>query len=69
MEPGDRLVVVSDGVLDLVDDEADWVGELGRLAVRNPRVADLIATVRDLTRTGTPQDDVTIVVAQRGGAG
>lgn len=69
MGVGDRLVVVSDGVLDLIDDETDWVGELGRLAATHPTVAGLLAAVRELTRTRTPQDDVTVVVARHGGAG
>lgn len=67
MAPGDRLVVFSDGLLDLLDDEADWVGELGRLAARLPRVPDLLDAVRGLTRSRTPLDDVTAVVVRRSG--
>ena len=68
MDPGDRLLVFSDGILDLLEDEADWVGELGRLAVSLPDVQALLEAIRSLTRTGTPLDDVTAVVVQRAGA-
>jgi hypothetical protein len=67
MAPGDRLVVFSDGLLDLLDDEAAWVGEIGRLAERLPRVPDLLDAVRGLTRSRTPLDDVTAVVVRRSG--
>lgn len=67
MAPGDRLVVFSDGLLDLLDDEADWIGELGRLAARLPGVPELLDAVRGLTRSRTPLDDVTAVVVRRSG--
>lgn len=67
MAPGDRLVVFSDGLLDLLDDETDWIGELGRLAARLPRVPDLLDAMRGLTRSRTPLDDVTAVVVRRSG--
>lgn len=68
MEPGERLVVFSDGLLDLIDDPDDWLAELGRLSVERSSVRDLLDAVVGLTRTGTPLDDVTVVVAQRGAA-
>lgn len=65
MNPGDRLLVFSDGILDLLENESEWVGELTRLAVSLPDVQALLEAIRGLTRTGTPLDDVTAVVVQR----
>ena len=66
--PGDRLVVFSDGLLDLLDDESAWLSEVGRLAREHSSVSGLLTAVRRMARSGSQQDDVTVVVVHhRGG--
>ena len=69
LDPGDRLFVFSDGILDLLDDPDDWVPGIAGLAADNPGVGDFLATVQHLTRTRTPLDDVTAVVVRAPAAG
>lgn len=61
---GDRLVLVSDGILDIVDDQRDWVVEvegLVRAAADGPEALRSIAAV---SRARVPIDDVTVVVLE-----
>lgn len=61
MLPGDRLVVFSDGVLDLLDDPDAWPEEVGAW-VRD--AADLPALLTSMARTSTAEaalDDITVV--------
>ncbi len=64
LDPGDRLVVMSDGVLDVLDDDLDWALEVGGLASRTdgPGLLDSIAA---LTHRRSSRDDVTVVVMDR----
>ncbi|KQS16335.1 PP2C family protein-serine/threonine phosphatase [Frigoribacterium sp. Leaf186] len=64
LEPGDRLIVMSDGVLDVLDDDLDWALEVGRLATRTdgPGLLDSVAA---LTHRRLSRDDVTVVVMER----
>lgn len=64
LDPGDRLVVMSDGVLDVLDDDLDWALEVGRLATRTdgPGLLDSVAA---LTHRRSSRDDVTVVVMDR----
>lgn len=66
LAPGDRLIAVSDGVLDLVEDDRDpWTELLPAIrAARSP--GDLLDHVRALARRRTPSDDVTVLAAFRG---
>lgn len=64
LDPGDRLLVFSDGVLDLLDDPDDWVPGVAALAARYPGVDDFLGAVTDLARTLTPTDDVTALVVR-----
>lgn len=65
LEPGDRLVVVSDGVLDLWDDGDAALPELARVVAAAQDCADVVARVARLTRDSPPADDVTMVVIGR----
>lgn len=62
LDPGDRVLVFSDGILDLLDDQENWVAEIGALAAQHPTVPGLLGAVRRLTWSRTPLDDVTAVV-------
>lgn len=65
LEPGDRLVVVSDGILDVLDDPLDPWPELERAVRRCPRPADLLEDVRGMTTRRAPLDDVTVLAVYR----
>jgi hypothetical protein len=65
VHPGDRLLVFSDGVLDLIDDPTDWAPELGALLGGADDVATALDLLARLTRARTPLDDVTGVVVYR----
>ena len=65
LEPGDALVVVSDGILDFFDnpDEAlEALSELGDRGLGAQQLVDEITAYADRTR---PVDDVTVVVVKR----
>jgi sigma-B regulation protein RsbU (phosphoserine phosphatase) len=65
MGPGARLLVFSDGVLDLLDDPLTWWEPLGDL-VRSARdAADLLENLSRLACERTPLDDVTAVAVFR----
>ena len=64
LDPGDRLFVFSDGILDLLDDPDDWVPGIAALAAAHPGVEDFLSAVTDLARARTPTDDVTAVVVR-----
>jgi phosphoserine phosphatase RsbU/P len=63
--PGDRLMLFSDGLLDLVEDQAAWHAPLGELLATHDDPAELVATVRRLVSERTGLDDVTVVVVYR----
>ncbi|MDN7121806.1 SpoIIE family protein phosphatase [Nocardioides sp. ChNu-153] len=63
--PGDRLVVISDGVLDLLDaPETPWP-ELAAIVRAEETPDDLLDAVRRLARERTPLDDVTVLAVFR----
>lgn len=68
VRPGDRLVLVSDGLLDLVEDPAAWDATLAALVRAAAAPADLLDAVDALEPPGgadiTP-DDVTVVALFR----
>ncbi|MBA8814285.1 PP2C family protein-serine/threonine phosphatase [Frigoribacterium faeni] len=60
---GDTLVVVSDGVLDLYDDELEALNLFEALLVRTPDAAAIVTAVADLASEEERPDDVTVVAA------
>jgi serine phosphatase RsbU (regulator of sigma subunit) len=66
LEPGDRLVLFSDGILDVLDDQATWCESLGALVHASVDAADLMARIAALTLELPPLDDVTAVAVFRG---
>ena len=64
LEPGDSLVVASDGMLDLVGDGNDLAAALEFVA-RHPVPADLCAQARALASSRSTSDDITIVAIRR----
>lgn len=63
--PGDRLVIFSDGLLDLLPPDADWTAEVGAMTAAASDVRDLLRMVTDLARGRGALDDVTVVAAFR----
>lgn len=63
--PGERLLLFSDGLLDLFDEDVDLWAEIGRLVSRALDVPDLMAAITRLTTESTPIDDVTAVAVFR----
>ena len=65
LEPGSRMLVFSDGLLDLIDDPIEWWVPIGDL-MREAADADaLLAAVAQLARNRTALDDVTAVAVFR----
>ncbi|KQO81608.1 hypothetical protein ASF17_10660 [Frigoribacterium sp. Leaf263] len=67
---GDRLVVMSDGVLDILDDDLDWVREIGRIVARSgdgerTDGPDLVDAISMLADDRIARDDVTLLVLDR----
>lgn len=65
LDPGDRLVVFSDGLLDLVDDQLRWWEPVGRMVTEAGDTAGLLAHVSALAAAHTALDDVTVLVVHR----
>ncbi|MXG91191.1 PP2C family protein-serine/threonine phosphatase [Nocardioides flavescens] len=65
LEPGDRLVVFSDGLLDLVDDQLRWWEPVGAMVGEAADTASLLAHVSALAAAHTALDDVTVLVVHR----
>lgn len=65
VRPGDRLVLFSDGLLDLFPDGLDVWEEIGRLVGAAVDAPDLMASITRLTQQVTPLDDVTAVAVFR----
>jgi len=64
LSAGDRLVLVSDGVLDIVDDQRDWVEEVDSLVRASSDGQDAIDRIAAVSRARIPIDDVTVVVLE-----
>ena len=65
LEPGDRMLVFSDGLFDILEDQHEWWREVGRLVADHPDPASTLAAVRELTAAQVNLDDVTAVVVHR----
>ena len=66
LEPGDRMVLFSDGLLDLVEDQVEWWVPIGAMVAAHDDPSDLLTHVADLTARVLPSDDVTVVAVFRG---
>lgn len=67
LEPGDQVVSISDGVLDLFGSDAGTVDRFWEFADGHPRAADLVSAVEELAGRTEHPDDVTILaVTYRG---
>ncbi|ROS57866.1 SpoIIE family protein phosphatase [Frigoribacterium sp. PhB24] len=64
LDVGDRLIVMSDGVLDVLDDDLDWALEVGRLVTRADGPG-FLASIAELTHRRLSRDDVTVVLMDR----
>jgi hypothetical protein len=65
LEPGDRLLLFSDGLLDLVDDQVEWWTPVAALVRAHDDAGSLLTTIARMTATGSPTDDVTVVAVFR----
>jgi sigma-B regulation protein RsbU (phosphoserine phosphatase) len=65
LEPGDRMLVFSDGLFDLLDDQPEWWHEVGGLVAQHPDPTAILAAVRDLATEQVSLDDVTAVAVYR----
>ena len=65
IDPGDTLLTVSDGLLDLFGGTGQALAAIAQLSRSHPRAADLIAHIGTLAENGTPVDDVTAVAVHR----
>ncbi|MBD8506707.1 SpoIIE family protein phosphatase [Hoyosella sp. G463] len=66
LEPGDMLVVCSDGILDLIDESGTNASAvLPLLASQAGGPGQLVASARGLARSAAPIDDVTIIAVRR----
>lgn len=68
LEPGDRMLLFSDGLLDLVDDQVEWWVPIGAMVAAHDDTTELLRHISDLTARVQPSDDVTVVAVFRGPA-
>lgn len=64
LRPGDRLVLVSDGVLDVMDDPIRWVDELSSITRASGDIDEVLERISAISRDRVPVDDVTVVIAE-----
>ena len=65
LEPGDRLITFTDGLLDLYDGTLDSLDRITELVVAADSPAATIAAISALVAEGDPDDDVSAVVLTR----
>jgi serine phosphatase RsbU (regulator of sigma subunit) len=65
LEPGDRLLLFSDGLLDLVDEQVEWWVPIGSMLADHADPTDLLSHIGDLTARVGASDDVTVVAVYR----
>jgi phosphoserine phosphatase RsbU/P len=65
LDPGDRLLVFSDGLFDLLEDQAEWWTEVGAMVRAHADPTQLLLAVRELSTSQVSLDDVTAVAVYR----
>lgn len=65
LAPGDRMLIFSDGLFDLLEDQKEWWTEVGNLVATHAEPARILAAVRDLAVEQVSLDDVTAVAVYR----
>ena len=65
LEPGDALVVVSDGILDYFDNPDEGLEALSELGDRGLGAQQLVDEITAYADRSRPADDVTVVVVKR----
>ncbi|MCF6376473.1 SpoIIE family protein phosphatase [Nocardioides KLBMP 9356] len=65
LAPGDRMLIFSDGLFDLLEDQREWWREVGSLVARHADPAGVLEAVRDLATALVSLDDVTAVAVYR----
>lgn len=65
LAPGEVLVAVSDGVLDLFESPAEGLGRALALHRQGASAADFVADLAELDRHGDHSDDLTVVAVRR----
>ncbi|HXH79313.1 GAF domain-containing SpoIIE family protein phosphatase [Nocardioides sp.] len=65
LEPGERMLMFSDGLLDLLEDQVEWWHEVGRLVADHADPPGLLTAIRMLTVDQLGLDDVTAVAVYR----
>jgi len=65
LEPGDRLLLFSDGLLDLIEEPESWWVEIGELVAGHTSARDVLDAVVRLATEQVPLDDVTAVAVYR----
>jgi serine phosphatase RsbU (regulator of sigma subunit) len=63
--PGDRMLVFSDGLLDLLPDPEAWVESVGGMLATHDTVPALLAAIASLSEERVALDDVTAVAVYR----
>jgi hypothetical protein len=61
LDPGDRLLLFSDGLLDLVEDPSRWWVEIGAMVAEHGDHAGVLRAITTMARTQSVLDDVTAV--------
>jgi hypothetical protein len=65
--PGDRMLLFSDGLLDLIDDPDTWLEPISGMVGGLTSTADLLSGISSLSQGRTALDDVTCVAVFRDG--
>ena len=65
LEPGETMLIVSDGLFDILGGTSDALDGLAELVVLDPDPQELITRIAELAGLGMPLDDVTAVALRR----